>query len=479
MDNRKEKQNVMIKPVHNCNMSCSYCFVKNLAKKYKEQKISFNILNEAFRVLSNTAREVDIIWHGGEPTLMGVDWYKDMIELTSLYTHKTKFSHSMQTNGLTLDEKWGDLAKNWGIDIAVSFDGLYQYLRGDNTKSKIEDNLIKFKNVTGNVGCLSIVTEDSYKGMIDNYKYFRELDIPVSFNYGINNNLEEQENYIGITIDDWIKEYSKYFKYWLNDRGGFNERSCINLIEQVLGLNERTCSYSDCRYNWVNINPDGSTAHCNRFFPEEYGMGNIENVDVIEELYKTKGYKLFCSLIQKRIDNECINCSHLPYCNGGCQSLHLMNTGNLDKADKLYCERFKKEFEMVYKTIKNVDIYNNNKINQSFLSILNKGIYMPKEINDFMRSIGIIQFGEDSNEETLLDTKEFKIFRIFNPKKLKFQTDSHIDFMSVHSDIFGTKKHREIRLNEIRKIFKRNKNKIFEIIKEETMNDKGRRIKVI
>lgn len=466
MPDRKERQNVMIKPTHDCNMNCYYCFVNNLTEKYREQRLDLDTLNESFRVLSNTARKVDIIWHGGEPTLPGVQWYKDMIELTYRYADKTEFSHSMQTNGLTLDEDWADLAKNWGMDISVSFDGLYQDFRKKGTKDIVEKNLLEFKERVGGVGCLSVITEDSYKGIIDNYEYFKSLGISVSFNYGINPNYNDQGEYRGIPLEDYLREYKKYIYHWMRDIDGVNERSVETLIDFVTGEGSGTCSTSDCRGKWVNINPDGSTAHCNRYFPQEYGMGSIERVKKVEDLYSTDNYKLFEKDIEKRFELKCHHCSYLPYCNGGCQSLHLMNAGSVSKVDKHYCERFKEEFNMMYRILRGLDL------NEEFINPVLKNKFRSKftlkEIGEFLLTKGIDKSKFGYNPDNLLKCGEFKLYRIFNPMKEGI-CGGHTDVMlNEHGQRVV-----EPKIEKAENIFQKNKERIFEFYKEGLANAKG------
>lgn len=449
--NRRRVQNVMIKPTHDCNMNCDYCFVEGLTKKYREQRMSLDILNETYRVLSNSAEEVKIIWHGGEPTVAGVQWYKDAIELSYLYSDKTKFEHSMQSNGLLINEDWIDLIKNYGVDICISFDGLFQDFRKKGTKDIVERNLLEMKKHLPRVGGLSVITEYSYKGIIDNYKYFRKLGVDTSFNYGINGKYDERGNFEGIPLEEYLKEYIKYFKYWINDKDGYLERSTITLINRVFGIRGGSCSTSDCRYKWVNINPDGSTSHCNRYFPEELGMGLIKNASNVDDLYATSGYKKFSDLAQSRITLDCTSCEYLTYCKGGCNSEHLMNSGNIHTADKSYCERFKSEFVNVYKVLKSIDIYNNTNLNLEFLRILNRGVYTFREIRDFLTSFGLDTSNLRINETNLHQSSEFKLFRVFNPLSEDPDT-GHTDAITTNS-VSPFKIHEAISSGEFR--FKR------------------------
>lgn len=470
MGDRKRIQNVMIKPTHDCNMGCDYCFVNKLTEKYRKQRMSLDTLNEIFRVLSNSAVESDIIWHGGEPTMVGVQWYKDMLELSYMYSDKSDFRHSMQSNGLLLNDEWADLAKNYGINIAVSYDGLYQDFRKKGTKDIVEKNLLNFKEKVGNVGCLSVVTEHSYKGIIENYKYFKSIGVPVNFNYGINPNYDEYGKYRGIPVEDYLREYVKYFKYWLNDRYGFFERSVDTFVKLVFGFGGGSCSTSDCRGNWLNVNPDGTTSHCNRYFPEEFGMGNIKDVDTVDELYQKDGYKAFSRLVQTRLDNNCIGCDYFIYCNGGCNSMHLMNSGSIANIDKSYCERFKMQFVQVYKVMKNIDIYKNNNLNLNFLDVLNEGAFTYKEIAEFMYMKGVDVSKLYFDEDNLTHSQEFKLFRVFNP--IRFNVKGHEDYMTfegvdraVLETITTDLRFKEKRFKDMEQIYEDNKEEIYKILK--------------
>lgn len=476
MDQRRGIQNVMIKPAHDCNMNCDYCFVKNLTEDYREQRMSLDTLNEAYKVLSASAEEVHIIWHGGEPTLMGSQWYKDAIELSYLYSDKTKFTHSMQSNGLLIDEGWLDLIENYNVSLAVSFDGLFQDYRKEGTKEIVEGNLINMKKQLGHAGCLSVVTENSYKGMIDNYEYFKDKGVQVFYNYGINGDYSNRGNFEGAPLESYMKEFVNYFKHWMNDSEGYAERSCIHPIEKVMGLGGGCCSTSDCRYRWLNINPDGTTSHCNRYFPEEYGMGQIEEARTVDDLYNTKEYKLLDRAIQKRFELYCNNCEYLKYCKGGCNSNHLMNSGQIEIIDVGYCNRFKLEFNEVYKILRNIDIYSNDNLNPSLLQIFSRGTYTLKEINNCLKLNGLGVRGIKFDGENLLTCQEFQIFRVFNPSR-ESSYNGHSDYIeAVETPInevkeeFITPNIRDRRMNDMNVIFKNNFN-LIQVILEGSKED--------
>ena len=106
-------QTVLVKPVSaDCNLACAYCFYSPKSSLYPEPNPRMNdetlakLIEEA---LMSGAPQVSFVWQGGEPTLAGLDFFKEAVQLQDLYRYPIqKIQNSIQTNGIIIDEEWVD-----------------------------------------------------------------------------------------------------------------------------------------------------------------------------------------------------------------------------------------------------------------------------------------------------------------------------------------------------------------------------------
>ena len=111
-----------------CNLDCAYCFFLDKEVFYPDSKfrMSDDVLEQYIKQLieSHQTDRVTIAWQGGEPTLMGLDFYRRVMELAEKYRRPgMTFEHTMQTNGTLLDDEWCAFYKEHNFLIGISIDG--------------------------------------------------------------------------------------------------------------------------------------------------------------------------------------------------------------------------------------------------------------------------------------------------------------------------------------------------------------------
>ena len=119
----------MTKPTGSfCNMRCRYCYYLNAdnGESFAQIRMNPELLERYISDYIRSTKEdvVSFTWHGGEPTLAGLDFYEEVVRLQKKYLPKGKTCwNNIQTNGLLIDEKWCEFLKREKFDIGVSIDG--------------------------------------------------------------------------------------------------------------------------------------------------------------------------------------------------------------------------------------------------------------------------------------------------------------------------------------------------------------------
>ncbi|MDO9614926.1 MAG: radical SAM protein, partial [Bacteroidota bacterium] len=119
---------VLIKPTGpDCNLDCTYCFYLEKSALFHQtpvHRMSLEIQEEMIRqVMQQSGDNVSLAWQGGEPTLMGLDFYKRAIELEKKYGHNQMVGNGLQTNGVLLDKNWASFLKEYDWLVGISLDG--------------------------------------------------------------------------------------------------------------------------------------------------------------------------------------------------------------------------------------------------------------------------------------------------------------------------------------------------------------------
>lgn len=476
--NRAKSWSILVKPTNDCNLDCKYCYDKPMREKNKGKKMSFEMVDYILKMATDHAEYVSWIWHGGEPTMMGKEWFVKVQEIFYKYADKSYIVQNMQSNGLLIDEEWAQIFKDYKIDVGLSFDAFNQMdVRGDEkdiTKDKI--NLLMDNNV--NVGTITVINNHNYKRQIELYEYFKEnFPFTPAFNH-VYKSQGVLDNDLEPDAEDYAQEFLKYFNHWIydNSKKPLDERSVSLMMNFLSGKGEVVCSYTDCRKHWIGVNADGEVYPCDRYLPEKYSLGNIMDYENISEIFEHSAYKLYSMEIQKRLMTHCKKCGFYEECKGGCNANHVAATGSGVEVDNFTCDLFRKNFINVYKFLRDLDIYDeNHKFSYLFLKHINETPFFTiKEIKELFDGYGISidHILDKTDYEGLKNSAEFKLFRFFNQYKSP-KLDGHNDFFNatlelniVYGESFKMNQLKEKRFRSMEDLFSHYKKEILALINE-------------
>lgn len=351
----------IIRPVGNsCNLKCAYCYYNSSNQTFGHTGI---ISDEALKkfisqFIDLSGEKVTFVWHGGEPLLAGIDFYKRVVELENLYKRPEQtILNDIQTNGTLINEDWASFLKENDFHIGMSLDGIqccHDHFRknqnSDGSFSRVIAAIELLRKHDLEPGILQTVTKYSLPYIEDNFDYFVEIlkfkkwAVNVYNDIGNTNPLMKGQS---LSNEDYFFLYRKLFDLWVERNDPSLEIREINtFVSSVLGKYSEICQNSGICSSFIAVSPDGSiTPTCESYyFDDEFkNNSNILNRDLLDILNDNQ--RLTYSKVINYIPSECKQCKWHSGCFNGCTIQRDANN------HFVYCEGRKKLFSYLYEVI--------------------------------------------------------------------------------------------------------------------------------
>ena len=180
---------VMAKPSGSvCNIDCQYCFYLEKEKLYPDAKSAWRMSDEVLELYVQQYIEaqdvpaVNFAWQGGEPTLMGVDFYRRAVELQKQYANGKQITNAFQTNGILLDDEWGEFLVDNDFLVGLSIDGpreLHDRYRVDKgqkpTFDRVIDGLEVLQKHKVEFNTLTVLQNHNAEHPLEVYHFLKEI----------------------------------------------------------------------------------------------------------------------------------------------------------------------------------------------------------------------------------------------------------------------------------------------------------------
>ncbi|MHC4062613.1 MAG: anaerobic sulfatase maturase [Planctomycetota bacterium] len=322
---------LLIKPSgSDCNADCTYCFYKDRAPQFGRgrQRMSGEIVEALIRdYMSLDFPFVGFAWQGGEPTLMGLDFYRKVVELQNSYGKAgQQVSNKLQTNGMLLDDEWCRFLHEHKFLAGISVDGpkeFHDYYRVDHSGAGTFDRVMK-----GVQCCKEYDVEFNTLVLLNNLNAEHPDEL---FDFFIQNDMTYLQFIpcvepgpasgtiadFSITPEQYGDFLCRVFDRWLDygpQRLNIREFDSI-LTYYVLGR-QTICAYQKQCAGSVVIEHTGDAFCCEFFMEPQWRLGNILETP-IEQLAACDMRQAFARAKQN-LCSRCLVCSCLDLCRGGC-----------------------------------------------------------------------------------------------------------------------------------------------------------------
>ena len=357
-----------------CNLDCAYCFFLDKEMLYPGSKfrMSDELLEQYVHQLieSHQTENVTVAWQGGEPTLMGLDFYRRAMELEEKYrrpgmTRKRnlRFLNTMQTNGTLLDDEWCAFFKEHDFLIGISIDGpreLHDVYRVDKgggpTFDKVMRGIRLLQKHEVEYNILTTVNRVNGDHPLEVYRFLRDeigsdwmQFIPVVERINVDGSTLIQE---GNTVTDrsvrpeqFGRFLSEIYDEWVrNDVGRVYVQTFEAALRNWLGMNASgMCVFNETCGEGLAIEHNGDLYACDHFVEPNYYLGNIQQEHMIELVASPMQLKFG----QDKLDalpQYCLECDVRFACHGECPKNRFIETPDGESGLNYLCTGFKHFF---------------------------------------------------------------------------------------------------------------------------------------
>jgi len=325
--------NIIVKPVGPvCNLHCDYCYYLDKDKLYPDNRdfrMSYELLEEFTQqyIQYQPGPLVSFIWQGGEPTLLGLDFFRRAVELQKKFLPVGwQATNALQTNGTLLTDEWCDFLRKNQFLVGLSLDGpanLHNFYRhtksGQETFSQVMSGLrlLQAHKVEYNVLC--VVSKANAQHPIELYRFFKENRAKyIQFIPLVESSEDGKISHRSITGEEYGQFLISVFNQWVvNDLGEISIQIFDECISVWAGWGANLCIFASTCGRGMAMEHNGDIYSCDHFVFPPYKLGNIRDQKLIDIVNSEKQVN-FGRQKKETLPECCQNCGVRFICNGGC-----------------------------------------------------------------------------------------------------------------------------------------------------------------
>jgi len=342
-----------------CNLECRYCYYlgkEALFEKGTPPRMEDHVLEEYIvqHVDACPTPEIRFSWHGGEPTVLGLDYFRKVAALE--HEHRPpgrRILNGIQTNGTLLDDEWCRFFAEEGFSVGLSLDGpkeLHDPYRVDRHGGATHERAMSGYRLLRRYGIpvdiLCVVHNLNVGRPLEVYRFFK--DIGASY-IGFLPLVEREPGADGVSdrtvpasaFGDFL---SAVFDEWLaRDIGQVKIQIFEEAISTAFGREHALCTFRKTCGDIPVVEHNGDFFPCDHFVDRAHCIGNILETP-LAGLLESPSRRAFGEAKWKGLPRACRVCEVLPMCNGGCPKDRFLRTPGGDDGLNYLCEGYKRFF---------------------------------------------------------------------------------------------------------------------------------------
>jgi len=325
-----------------CNLDCHYCYYLQKESLYPEAKsfqMTADVLEDYIvqQIAISPGPEILFSWHGGEPTTLGLDYFRRIVELQRKHQpNGNRVLNSIQTNGVLLTDEWCRFFAGEKFGVGLSLDGppaMHDAYRLTKDRKATHRQVMRAYRLLRQqkipVDLLCVVHARNVRHPLEVYRFFKEIEAQyISFiplvepqpasPGGVSERTAPAEAFgafLCAIFDEWVRQ----------DIGRIIVQSFEEAARPALGLDHSLCIFRPTCGDVPVIEHNGDFYQCDHFVTPEHRLGNIRETPLLE-LLESPAQLAFGRAKQESLPRYCRECDVLGMCNGGCPKDRIIRT---------------------------------------------------------------------------------------------------------------------------------------------------------
>ncbi|MDG6273501.1 anaerobic sulfatase maturase [Glaesserella parasuis] len=343
-----------------CNIKCEYCFYLEKAHTI-EQDVRFmneDTLRNYVRnyIQSSAGQRVEFAWQGGEPTLLGLDFFKQAVKFQQEFANGKTITNAFQTNGIALNRQWAEFFKTHQFLIGISIDGLSEVhnkyrisVNGQPTFERVKRAVDLLKDYGVEFNTLTVINEQNWHKGRETYLALKELGstfmqfIPiVETGCGTTPFAKKDAKPTAFSVPP--QGYGHFllevFKEWVQqDVGKIYVLEFDNLLGQWLGYPSSSCVHQESCGTSLIVEANGDVYSCDHFVYPTYKVGNLNEQPLGEIVHSQPQYQ-FGQQKRTALTQACLACDVRTFCHGGCPKHRIISLPNEANKHNYLCQSY-------------------------------------------------------------------------------------------------------------------------------------------
>ena len=338
---------VMLIPTLSCPANCSYCWSSDKGSPI----MSIETIKDVVEWLKDFRDDqVTFTFHGGEPLMAGVDFYREALPLLAKNLRHIKPAFALQSNLWLMTPDMAKVLAEYNIPIGSSLDGPKELTDLQRGKGYFDKTMKGFQIARENglkVSFICTFTSHSVKQKEEIFNFFLENGITLKLHPALPSIRDETPEKFALSPEEYGELLVYLLDKYLENMGKIEIMNIDHLCKCMFTSRGTVCTFVDCMGDTFAVGPDGSIYPCYRFIGmPEYVMGNVSDHPRKEDLAKSDAWKKMFQF-KDYVDQNCKECSNIKFCRGGCPyNAMAPHNGEIKGVDP-HCIAYKRIFKEI------------------------------------------------------------------------------------------------------------------------------------
>ena len=352
---------IFAKPIGSiCNLDCQYCYYlekEHLYPRGESFRMPDDVLEEYIfqHIEASPDPVIRFSWHGGEPTLLGLDYFRRIVELHRRHQPPgRRIANGIQTNGTLLDDDWCRFLAAEGFTVGLSLDGppdmhdRHRLTRdGEPTHELAMQGFRLLQRHRVPTDILCVVNAHNVRFPLQVYRFFKMIDAQhISFLPMVESQPDASGgiNPLSVPSEAWGAFLCTIFDEWRNrDIGRVKVQIFEEAARTAFDQEHSLCIFRPTCGDIPVVEHNGDFYSCDHYVDAEHRLGNIMETPLVE-LLESPAQRAFGRAKLKALPGYCKRCEVRAMCNGGCPKNRFLETPDGEAGLNYLCAGYRRFF---------------------------------------------------------------------------------------------------------------------------------------